>query len=236
MRVIENGKGLVAGFEEIDFAKYPNLEVVGYNTTGIDHIPWDELNKRSIRAITLKGETEFLQTITSTAEHTIGLMIALARNYKRAFRTLDREVGHRLAGRHLGVIGRGRVGNQVIEIAKGIGMRTFEQPLIGYDVVSLHIPLEDNEGFFTKEMFKQMKPTAYFINTSRAGVVEKGALLWALENNEIAGAATDFIEDDLLTYKGDNLLLVNHLGGATEEDMQATEEFMEQKVKEYLEK
>jgi len=265
MKVIENGRGLVVGFEEIDFAKYPDLEVVGYNTTGEDHIPWHELNKRSIRAITLKGETEFLQSITSTSEHTIGLMIALARNYKRAFRTLDREIGHRLSGKTLGIIGVGRVGKQVINMTKGLGLYCWgfdprggldkeltdlslsgggkvmmgsqiEIPLSNADYISLHIPLEGNEGFFTKEMFKQMKPTAYFINTSRAGVVEKGALLWALEHNEIAGAATDFIEDDLLTYKGDNLLLTNHLGGNTIEDRKATEEFMTNKVKEYLEK
>jgi len=249
MKVIENGRGLVAGFEEINFHLFPDLEVVGYNTTGIDHINVHEHASRGITIITLKGETEFLQTITSTAEHTIGLMIALARNYKSAFKTQEREIGHRLLGKKLGIIGFGRIGQQMWDIGEALGMlpivyESDEHLFKGQvgvvvrnvDFLSLHIPLEDNEGFFTKEMFKQMKPTAYFINTSRAGVVEKGALLWALENNEIAGAATDFLEPDLLTYEGDNLIITNHLGGATFEDMEKTEEFMTNKVKEYLEK
>jgi len=251
MKIIENGKGIVAGFEEIDFDKYPDLKVVGYNTTGEDHINAQEHVTRGIKIITLKGETEFLQSITSTSEHTIGLMIALARNYKRAFNeTEERIVGHRLAGKNILIFGNGRIGEQVGATILRLGMKgTFAtrgamklkykrklfKRISSSDYITLHIPLENNEGFFTKEMFKQMKPTAYFINTSRSKIVEDGALLWALENKEIAGAAVDFVDDPgLLGYKGDNLILTNHLGGATVEDMQKTEEFVTQKVKKYI--
>ena len=86
-------------------------------------------------------------------------------------------------------------------------------------------------------MFKQMKPTAYLINTSRSGIIERGALKYALENNIIAGAAVDFVDDpELIEYadKHTNLILTNHLGGATVEDMEATEQFIENKVREYI--
>ena len=104
-------------------------------------------------------------------------------------------------------------------------------------IVSLHIPLQGNEGFFTREMFSKMKKSAYFINTSRSKIVEDGALLWALKNGNIAGAAIDFIDDPkLLGYakNNDNLILTNHLGGCTYEDMEKTQDFIAQKVAEYL--
>ena len=85
-------------------------------------------------------------------------------------------------------------------------------------------------------MFSQMKSTAYLINTSRGGVIEKGALLWALENGIIKGAAVDFVDDpQLLQYAKihSNLILTPHLGGATFEDMSRTEEFIINKVLNY---
>lgn len=86
-------------------------------------------------------------------------------------------------------------------------------------------------------MLEAMKPSAYLINTSRSGVVEKGALLYALENNIIAGAAIDFIDDpQLLDYAKthNNLLLTPHLGGCTFEDMERTEDFIIRQVNLYL--
>lgn len=247
MKVL-NENAIVVGFEEIEWDKFPNLKVVGCNATSTEHID-EECAKRGVNLISLKDYPEFLKTIFSTAEHTIGLIIALLRNYKTAFNPpyRDREyyIGQVLRDKTLGIIGLGRVGKQVKTTAEALGMQVvwlngkgmpyfiFEQA----DCVSLHVPLQGNEGFFTKEMFRLMKPTAYFINTSRSGVVDKGALLWALENDIIAGAAVDFIDDPkLLEYAKthDNLILTNHLGGCTVEDMQRTKEFITSKVLEYL--
>ncbi len=105
------------------------------------------------------------------------------------------------------------------------------------DIVSVHIPLAGNQDFFTDEMFNQMKPEAYFINTSRSGIVKDSALRRALENHIIKGAAVDFIDDSaLLEYSKNhqNLILTNHLGGCTVEDMAATEEFIIKLVTNYL--
>ena len=253
MKILHEGQAIILGLETIDLDAYPALRCLGCNMTGTEHLPTKECEKRGIRVISLRGETEFLEGITSTAEHTIGLMIALMRNYKKAFKnpTFDREdyKGYTLAKKQFGVIGYGRVGNQVSRYAKNLGMfpyayekKTDEQKQLDsivqeMDVLSIHIPLKGNEGFFTKEMFKQMKPTSYLINTSRSGIIEEGALLWALKNKEIAGAAVDFIDDPYLVEYArshDNLILTPHLGGNTFEDREKTEEFVTNKVNEYI--
>ena len=250
MKILNNGQAVILGLEKISLDEFPNLKVIGCNMTSTEHLPEEECEKRGIKIISLKGETDFLQEITSTAEHTIGLIIALSRNYKTALNSpyKDREFykGHTLSGKTLGIIGCGRVGNHVRTIASSLRMN-----ILGFDtkqsmsdlyrileiadIVTIHIPLQGNEGFFTKSMFEYMKPTAFFINTSRGKIVENGALLWALENKHIAGAAIDFIDDPSLDrYARDNLIRTNHLGGATFEDMEKTENFITQKVTKYI--
>ena len=251
-RTLFEGKAMIVGTEPFDLGKFPDVRVLGCNMTGIEHLPWAEINKRGIKVISLQGETKFLETITSTAEHTIGLMIALMRNYKDAFcptiYTRNDLQGHKLRGKTLGIIGYGRVGKQVKRMAEGLGMKvlTLDEEdsqddlcdlLKKSDVISIHIPLFCNRGFFTKEMFNMMKPTAYLINTSRSVVVEKGALTDALKNNIISGAAVDFIEDFALVEYArthDNLILTPHIGGNTFEDRKATENFIKSKVKHFL--
>lgn len=258
MKVLHNGKALIVGTEPFDLKYYPNLQVIGCNMTGTEHLPWDEINRRGIKVISLKDYPEFLKDITSTAEHTIGLIIALLRNYKTALNApyQDREAykGQRLSGKTLGIIGYGRVGKQVSRVAHSLGMNvliydtnmdfntedwapTIEVLLRNSDVVTTHIPLKGNEGFFDRSLFKQMKEGASFINTSRSGVVEEGALLWALENKIIHSAAVDFIDEpELLEYSkcNNNLLLTNHIGGMTHQDTQATEDFIIKQVENHL--
>ena len=255
MKLIHNGKGVIVGCETVRPEDLEGVEVIGCNMTGTEHLPWDEINRQDIKVISLKEYPEFLKEITSTAEHTLGLIVALMRNYKMAlngpYREREAYRGHTLKGKTLGVIGHGRIGRQMERIAVG-GLqmqfvyndyyrcngrlhedRTLEALLRESDIVSLHIPLPDNFGFFTKAMFQQMKPTAYLINTSRDGVIEKGALRWALENKVIAGAAIDFIDDpELVEYARthDNLILTNHIGGCTHGDMERTEAFIVDKV------
>ena len=80
-------QSVVVGLEKVDAAfldQYPNLKILGSHTTGEEHINFAECERRGINVMTLRGESEFLAQITSTAEHTIGLIIALMRNYKAA--------------------------------------------------------------------------------------------------------------------------------------------------------
>lgn len=255
MKILYEGRALLVGLEKVDISQYPKLRVIGCNCTGLDHLPWDEINKRKIGVVSLKG-TPFLKQITSTAEHTFGLMIALLRNYNRSLNAIyaDREEfkGHTLSGKTLGIIGGlGRIGKQMAKRARAFEMNVLsadkvleadaelEHLLWKSDIVTIHIPLEGNEGFFTYKMIEKMKSTAYLINTSRDGVIERGALVKALENGMIKGAAIDFVDDpELIEYSrhNNNLILTPHQGGCTFEDMQATEDFILKQINNYMTK
>ena len=245
-------ESLIVGVETVDKAlldTMPNLKVIGSHTTGIDHIDQAECERRGIKILSLQGETEFLEDITSTSEHTIGLIIALARNYKTALSGASYNrmeyLGNKLAGKTLGIIGYGRIGQQVRQIAEAMGMNGHildkggnpDYLLTESDYVSLHIPLEGNEGYFTRDMFAKMKLSAYLINTSRNNVIEKGALVDALTSDLIAGAAVDFVDDPALVAYAEqysNLILTPHIGGCTIEDMATTRAFIENKITNYL--
>lgn len=275
MKLLHNGKALLVMDEKIDaeiLDLYNNLKVIGCPMTGLDHIDLEECKKRGIQVISLQGEREFLDEITSTAEHTLGLIIALLRNYRLALNApylhRDLYMGHKLKGKRLLLIGgAGRVGSQVWAAAEALGMEVYifdtlykesrfakwlarltgigeydpdvalRMLLEAVDIVSVHVPLAGNEGFFTAEFFNMMKPTAYFINTSRSKVVADSALIWALETKAIAGAAVDFTDEgELREYasENENLVLTNHIAGVTYEDREKTEEFILKKVDAYI--
>lgn len=246
---ILNNKSILVGFE--DFELPEGVEVIGCNATSTEHL--DKYREMGIKVIDLKGETKFLETITSTAEHTIGLIIALLRNYKTAlnapYKDRDSYRGRTLSGKTILLIGgNGRVGRQVRDRAEAFEMKVLiyekNEPIENLykdleesDVASIHIPLSNNESFFSREFFSLMKPTSYLINTSRLGVVDNSALLKALESGKIAGAAVDFIEDKKLVEYArthNNLILTNHQGGNTYEDRQRTEDFIIKKITDYL--
>ena len=235
-------------FERIDahwLDTHPDVKVIGSPTTGLDHIDLVLCQERGVKVVSLQGELSFLRSITSTAEHTWGLIIALSRCYRSAFDGVRRQ-GNRLSGKTLGIIGsRGRIGTQVAKYAKAFGMKIKKadkgDKLVGLlresDVVTAHIPLQGNEGFWKLAHFKQMKPSAVFINTSRTRIVEDGALLSALRDGLIAGAAMDFTDDpELVQYAKthDNLILTPHIGGNTVEDRAATDLFIQEKMQKAL--
>lgn len=252
MNILHNGKAVMVGIEEVDFTKLPkNLKVIGCNATGTDHLPWDYIEDKNIEVISLEGEMKFLEGVTSTAEHTMGLIIALFRQYHAAFlyprKERDHSRGNTLRGKKLGIVGYGRVGKQVAEMARVFGMEVWvyekrnskkELKLLLEisDVVSIHIPLKGNEGFFTKYMFSKMSKSAYFVNTSRPDIVAPGALAWALRNGVIAGAAVDFLDDELIALSsGRNVICTNHQGGNTKEDRYKTYQFILAKVDAWIE-
>ena len=119
--------------------------------------------------------------------------------------------------------------------------------LAGSDVVSLHVPLNDEtRGMIGREELRAMPVSAVLVNTARGEVVDEGALVWALENGEIAGASVDVVSHEriqakrdaspLLSYSraNDNLLITPHIGGATVDSMLKTELFMARKLRAYL--
>jgi D-3-phosphoglycerate dehydrogenase len=209
--------------------------VIASPTTGLNHIDLREAELRGIRVISLRGETEFLDQIFATAEHTLALIFGLLRCVPAASahaaeggwnRDLFR--GRELHGKTAGIIGYGRVGRMVAGYLQALGMavlaadsdpgRSFANPQIKIvpladlldraDLVSLHVSFtEANAGFFGQKEFARMKPGSWFINTSRGELVDEAALLQALEGGRIAGAALDVLSDERSSGMSGNALV-----------------------------
>jgi D-3-phosphoglycerate dehydrogenase len=243
------------------------LKVIATATTGLDHIDLDAAQMAGIKVISLKGEVEFLKTITATAEHTFGLMLSICRNIPAAFNDVlkgnwnrDNFRGVELKGKTLGIVGFGRLGKMVSVYGSAFGMRVIindpyitdipdnikqcglDELLQKSDFVSIHVPL-NSETFkmIGQPQFSLMKRSAYLINTSRGDVIDEDALIDALTNKIIAGAAIDVISGELLTGNdsriidyaraNNNLIITPHIGGATIDSMQATEIYIADKIK-----
>ena len=204
----------------------PDLKIVATPTTGLNHINVPVMEARGVKVISLRGHTSFLEKITSTAEETMALMLALVRKLPWAFDDVkkgnwnrDAFKGHQLHGKTLGILGLGRLGRMVAGYGQALGMQviacdpdnsvfegemkkivrrvSIEELFKLSDVVSVHVLLTDaTADLVREEHFKLMKPTAYFINTARAEIVAAGALEKALEEKRIAGAAVDVMRGE----------------------------------------
>ena len=160
---------------------------------------------------------------------------------------LDYMLGTELRGKQLGIIGAGRIGRAVAAMADAFSMQVVftdvnidtgqstqsESPgsmrlvsldeLLGTsDVVSLHVPLTvDTRHLIDRQALARMKQTAYLVNTSRGPIVDEEALVWALGERQIAGAALDVYEQEPTVHPGllslDTAVLIPHLGSATRE-------------------
>ena len=250
-----------------NYDELKEFDLVATCTTGLDH-----LEIRDIPLISLRGETDFLQEVWATAEHTWALIMALIRKVPWAYQDVcqgnwEREKwqGTELHGKTLGIVGYGRVGQQVARFAEAFGMRImaydtafsvsksfkaspyFTKKLDGLlrnsDIITVHVPLNDETtGMFGINQFAQMKPTAYFVNTSRGAVVNEDALVNILFHKLIAGAAIDVVENEphishnlgsLVKY-GKRLIITPHIAGNTAESRKKTQLFIANKIKEYV--
>jgi phosphoglycerate dehydrogenase-like enzyme len=186
--------------------------------------------------------------VRSTTEHTWGLILSLLRNIPREDAGMRQggwqsTVGIDLAGKTLGVIGLGRQGSGVARIglafemdviawsqnlkaddAAAIGVRAVskEELLATADVVTIHLVLSDrSRGTIGVKELATMKPTAYLVNTSRGPLVDESALLAALRDRSIAGAALDVYDEEPLPEdhplrSAPNTVLTPHLGYVTD--------------------
>jgi D-3-phosphoglycerate dehydrogenase / 2-oxoglutarate reductase len=251
----------------------PNLRAVATPTTGLNHIDLAEARRRNIQVISLQGATEFLQNVYATAEHTVALILALLRHVPGARDHVidgdwnrDLFIGRELHGKRAGVIGCGRVGRMVAGYLRSFGMRVMvtdvqnvdrvvssEIELVSLthllytsDIVTLHIPLsERTRGFFGEAEFARMKPGSWFINTARGELVDEDALIRALCDRRLAGAALDVLCDEnslgmndnsVVQYARDhdNVLITPHIAGCTSESREKTERFLATQVVAFL--
>jgi glyoxylate reductase len=179
----------------------------------------------------------------ATADFTMALILAVTRRLAEGERlirrrewtgwALDQLLGMQLGGKQLGIIGFGRIGRAVAARATAFGMtiahtsRTgdgmpLDRLLATSDVVSLHVPLTtETRHLVGQPELARMKRTAYLVNTTRGPVVDEAALVWALKNRLIAGAALDVYEREPEVHSElptlENVVLAPHLGSATTE-------------------
>lgn len=256
--------------DETVFQKATRLKAIVTATTGVDHIDLDTAEAHNVQVLCLRGEYDFLRSIPATAELTWGLLLGLIRNIPGAVNSVrngewDREAfrGYDLSGKKLGVLGLGRIGEKIARYGQvfdmqvafydtdnskgmpGIEAKPSMQALFQWaDIVSIHVPLNEfTENLISDKELSLMKG-GYFINTARGAVVDEGALIRALENGNLAGAAVDVVNNErdknnpspLIDYakKNSTIIITPHIGGASFDSMAATEIFMANKLKNYI--
>jgi D-lactate dehydrogenase len=199
----------------------PNLKLITTRSTGYDHIDCEYCRSKGILVCNVPE-----YGTKTVAEWTIGLMLNLMRKIYYAIDQI-KEVesfdlknlrGEELYGKTLGVIGTGRIGKEVIKLAKAFGMNilaydafpdenfakeynvtytSLEELLKNSDVITIHVNLNPSTyHLINKENIKLIKSGAYLINTARGGIVETEALLYALKEGILKGAALDVLEEE----------------------------------------
>ena len=221
------------------------LKVIGRAGVGIDNVDVDAATRRGIVVANAPEST-----VISAAEHTIGLLVALTRNIPQAHAALkqgrwERKTygGVELADKTLGVLGFGRIGQQVARRAAGLGMRVVAyDPFVAperfrelgverveglddvyatADFITLHLPLTDEtRGSIGAEAFAKMRAGVRIVNAARGELVDEDALLDALRSGKVGGAALDVFSVE--PYSGpllelDSVVVTPHLAASTEE-------------------
>jgi glyoxylate reductase len=224
----------------------PKLRIVSNVAVGYDNIDVDACTKQGIAVTNTPGvldETtaDFAWTLLMTVARRVaeGELLARSGNWKGW--NLDQLCGADVWGKTLGIVGFGRIGRSVARRASGFQMkiiytdavrvseevekslntefRDMNSLLAESDFISLHVPLlPETRGLFDAPKLFRMKPTAFLINTSRGPVVDEAALVDALENNKIAGAALDVFENEPFIHPGlkrQNVVLTPHIASAS---------------------
>jgi phosphoglycerate dehydrogenase-like enzyme len=224
-------------------ARLPALELLALTGRNSGHVDVAAATARGVLVV------ESASSGQAAIEHTIGLLLAAVRRIPQEDRALragrwQTTVGVELGGKTLGIVGFGRIGSRIGAFGGFLGMRVLawgptltaeraaaggaayvplETLLAESDVVSLHTRLSDQtRGLITAPRLALMKPTAYLINTARGPIVDEAALVGALRERRIAGAALDVFEEEPLPAGHplaalDNVVLTPHLGFVTHE-------------------
>ncbi len=212
------------------FSKLSKLKLVVTMSTGFDHIDLKEAKKRKIPVCNVPTYGE-----NTVAQHALALMLALSRKLFQSVKRVKEGTydyhglrGFDLKDKTIGIIGTGHIGIHLIDMLQG-----FEANIVAYDafpnkdlpkehnfkyttlskllsesdIISLHVPLFDSTyHMIDKKAVKKMKKGVYIINTARGGLIDPEALVWGLENRQIAGAGLDVLEGEGIVAHPEKLL------------------------------
>jgi D-3-phosphoglycerate dehydrogenase len=221
------------------------LKVIGRAGVGVDNV---DVEAATRRGIVVANAPE--STVVSAAEHTIGLLVAMTRNIPQAHAALkqgrwERKTygGVELADKTLGVLGFGRIGQQVARRAAGLGMRVVahdpfvaperfrelgverlddaEKVYAAADFLTVHLPLTDEtRRSINAAAFAKMRDGVRIVNAARGELLDEEALLDALRSGKVGGAALDVFSAEPYTgplLELDNVVVTPHLAASTEE-------------------
>lgn len=251
--LVESLKGASAAIVGRDFItesvlrELPGLKIIAKYGVGLDTIDEAALAKYSVTLGWAGGVNK-----RSVAELTLCFMLGLCHNIHSSGMALHKgqwlkDGGRDLAGKTVGIVGCGHVGQEVVRLLQPFACRflvndildksgfcknagaiavSFDELIREADIVSLHVPLTElTRNMVSTEVLGRMKKTAFLINTSRGKVVDQNALKRALQEKKIAGAALDvFAEeppDDKEFLALENLMATPHIGGNSVESVEA---------------
>lgn len=240
--------------------KGKKLRIIARPGTGLDNIDTEYATSRGIMVI---NSPEAM--VEAVSEHTILLMLSLSRNILLAANSTasglwqkDSLVGIELMGKKLGIVGFGRIGRRVSQLANSFGMKVsyydivdnikdeevgarkveLDQIMSESDFVSLHVPLtKDTYHLINHDRIRKMKSSSYLINTSRGSIVDEAALIEALNSGAIAGAALDVFEKEppsIELRNAKNVILTPHIAGQTVEAQQRAASLIGEKIRNYF--
>jgi glyoxylate reductase len=249
------------------FDAAPNAKMFANYAVGFGNLNLDDAKDKGVTITNTPG------VLTDTvAEHAIALMLSITSRIAEGDRYTRAGsydgwgpmllLGTDLKGKILGVLGAGRIGSRVAEIAhKGLGMKilyydikeneflnnelkaefrsTPDEVLVDADVVTVHVPLLDStRHLINAERLAAMKNSAYLVNSSRGPVIDEKALVEALKEGVIKGAALDVFEEEPKLAPGlaelENVVITPHIASATEETRGKMSEMAAQNIIAFL--
>jgi D-3-phosphoglycerate dehydrogenase len=239
--------GLLAGVDEIDagvFEAAPDLRVIARYGVGVDRVDLGAAARHGVTVTTTPGANA-----AAVAELTLGLMLALCRKLSRADREVRAGgwpalKGRELGSRTVGLLGLGRIGLSVATLLRSLGATVLahdpyvhsldaaqagirmvgrEELLMASEILSLHTPATpETRGMVDREFLAALRDGALLVNTARGELIDEAALLWALDDGPLAGAALDALKEEPPApghplVGRDDVLVTPHLGGQTAE-------------------
>ena len=224
-----------------------SVKVICTASTGTNHIDKRYCEERGIEIICITKDYQVINKISSTAEHTLALMLSLIRHIPNSFHSVkdgnwdwEPYVGRQMNSLTIGIIGYGRLGKLMEKYCNALDMTVkIHDPYEGYDdlnlvlresdIISLHIHVTDEtREMINKNTISKMVKKPYLINTSRGEVVNEYDIIDALKSEDLQGYATDVIRDEfgdinnskLVEESMDpnmNIIITPHIAGMTKE-------------------